>query len=130
LCFLVLFCERRNLLVLTILRRCSLPLDPCIYQVMPLHASMNTRPILYPPICAFNTIGTCPGLGTFLGWSTLLNLIGWSDHLKYSIVVGGDDLAKFTYLDILFCSILDFGNGWIIADMYTFDSGCLVIPCI
>jgi hypothetical protein len=36
-------------------------------------------------------------------------------------VAGGDDIARFTYLDMLFCSFLDFGTGWIIADMYTFD---------
>jgi hypothetical protein len=42
----------------------------------PLPASMNTLPMSYPPICAFSTIGECPGLGTFLGWFTLLNLIG------------------------------------------------------
>jgi hypothetical protein len=36
-------------------------------KFMPLPASMNTRPMLYPPICAFNTIGACPGLDTFLG---------------------------------------------------------------
>jgi hypothetical protein len=77
----------------------------------------------YPPIYAFNTIGVCPGLGTFLGWSALLNLIIWSDHHRYSVVAGGDDIARFTCLDILFCSFLDFGTGWIIADMYTFDSG-------
>jgi hypothetical protein len=46
----------------------------------------------------------CHGLGTFLGWSVLLNLIGWSDHLKYFVVAGGDDIANFTCLDILFCS--------------------------
>jgi hypothetical protein len=77
----------------------------------------------YPPIGAFNTIGVCPGLGTFLGWSSLLNLIVWSDHRRYSIVAGGDDIPRFTFLDILFCSFLDFGTGWIIADMYTFDCG-------
>jgi hypothetical protein len=36
------------------------------------------------------------------------------------VVAGGDDIARFTFLDILFCSFLDFGIGWIIADMYTF----------
>jgi hypothetical protein len=93
---------------------------------MPLPASMNTRPMSYPNICAFNTIGA-PSLGTFLGWSAVLNLIGWSDYLKYSVVASGDDIAKFTCLDILFCSFLDFGTGWIIADMYTFDSRCLAL---
>jgi hypothetical protein len=82
---------------------------------------MNTHPMSYPPICAFNTIGACPGLRTFLGRSSLLNLIVWSDHCRYSVEAGGDDIAKFTYLDMLFCSFLDFGTGWIIADMYTFD---------
>jgi hypothetical protein len=33
-------------------------------------------------------------------------------------VAGGDDIARFTYLDMLFCSFLDFGTGWIIADIY------------
>jgi hypothetical protein len=94
-------------------------------RFMSLPASMNTHPMSYPPICAFNTIGPCPGLGTFLGWSALMNLTGWSDHLKYSVVAGGDDIAKFTCLDMLFCSFLDFGTGWIIADMYTFDAKCL-----
>jgi hypothetical protein len=73
---------------------------------------------------------TSPGLGTFLGWSTLLNLTIWSDLLKYSVVAGGDDIAKFTCLDILFYSFLDFGTGWIIADIYTFDSKCLARRCI
>jgi hypothetical protein len=79
---------------------------------------MNTHPISNPPICAFNTIGACPGLGTFLEWSASLNLTGWSDHFKYSVVAGGDDIARFTCLDILLCSFLDFGIGWIIADIY------------
>jgi hypothetical protein len=65
---------------------------------------MNTCPVSYLPICAFNTIGACPGLGTFLGWSSLLNLIVWFDHYWYSMVAGGDDIASFTCLDILFCS--------------------------
>jgi hypothetical protein len=39
------------------------------------------------------------------------------------VVAGGDDIARFTYPDIFFCSFLDFGIGWIIADMYTFDWG-------
>jgi hypothetical protein len=39
------------------------------------------------------------------------------------VVAGGDDITRFTYLNILFCSFLDFGTGWIIADMYTFDWG-------
>jgi hypothetical protein len=72
---------------------------------------MNTHPTSYPHICAFNTIGACPSLGTFLGWSALLNLTGWSDHLKYSVVAGGDDIARFTCLDILFYSFLDFGTA-------------------
>jgi hypothetical protein len=92
-------------------------------RFIPLLAAMNTRPTLYPPIYAFNTIGACPGLGTFLGWSSLLNLTVWSDHRRYSVVAGGDDIARFTCLDILFCSFLDFGTGWIIADMYIFDCG-------
>jgi hypothetical protein len=71
-------------------------------KFMPLPASMNTRPMSYPLIYAFNTIGACLGLGTFLGWSALLNLTGWSDHFKYSIAAGGDDIAKFTCLDMLF----------------------------
>jgi hypothetical protein len=75
----------------------------------------------YHPICAFNTIGACLGLGTFLGWSALLNLIVWSDHRRDSVVAGGEDIARFTCLDILFYYFLDFGIGWIIADMYTFE---------
>jgi hypothetical protein len=63
---------------------------------------MNTRPMSYPPICAFNNIGTCPSLGTFLGWSSLLNLTVWSDHRRYFVVADGDDIARFTCLDILF----------------------------
>jgi hypothetical protein len=86
-----------------------------------LPASMNTHQTSYPPICAFNTIGACPGLGNFLGWSSLLNPTVCSDHRKYPVVAGGDDMARFTCLDILFCSFLDFGTGWIIAEMYTFD---------
>jgi hypothetical protein len=65
----------------------------------------------YPPIWAFNTIGEWPGLGTFLGWSALLNLTGWSDHRKYSVVAGGDDIARFTCLDMLFRSFFDLGTG-------------------
>jgi hypothetical protein len=37
------------------------------------------------------------------------------------MVASGDDIARFTYLDIFFSSFLDFGTGWIIAEMYTFD---------
>jgi hypothetical protein len=33
-------------------------------------------------------------------------------------VNGGDDIARFTCLDMLFYSFLDFGTGWIIADIY------------
>jgi hypothetical protein len=96
---------------------------------MPLPASMNTLPISYPPICAFSTIGECPSLGTFLRWSALLNLTGWSDHYRYSVVAGGDDIARFICLDMLFRSFLDFGTGWIIADLYTFDSRCFASRC-
>jgi hypothetical protein len=96
---------------------------------MPLPVSMNTRPISYPPICAFSTICECPGLGTFLGWSALLNLTGWLDHCRYSVVAGGDDIARFTYLDMLLRSFLDFGTGWIIANIYTFDSRCSASHC-
>jgi hypothetical protein len=46
------------------------------------------------------------------------------------MVAGGDDIARFTCLDILFCSFLDFGTYWIIADMYTFDWGYPVPLCI
>jgi hypothetical protein len=84
---------------------------------------MNTHLISYPPICAFNTIGVCPGLGTFLRWSSLLNLTVWSDHRRYSVVAGGDDIARFTYLDKFFCSFFDFGIGWIMAETYTLDWG-------
>jgi hypothetical protein len=45
-------------------------------------------------------------------------------------VAGGDDIARFTYLDMLFRSFLDFGTGWIIADIYTFDSRCFARRCI
>jgi hypothetical protein len=79
-------------------------------RFMLLPASMNTLLISYPPICAFSTIGECPGLGTFLGWSALLNLTGWSDHCRYSVVAGGDDIARFTCLDMFFRSFLDFGT--------------------
>jgi hypothetical protein len=78
---------------------------------MPLPASMDTLLMSYPPICAFKTIGLWPGLGTFLGWSALLNLTGWSDHCRYSVVAGGDDIARFTCLDILFHSFFDLGTG-------------------
>jgi hypothetical protein len=80
-------------------------------RFIPLPASMNTRPMSYHPICAFNTIGACPGLGTFLGWSSLLNLTIWSVHCRYSMVVGGDDIASFTCLDIFFCSFLILGQA-------------------
>jgi hypothetical protein len=40
-----------------------------------------------------------------------------------SVVAGGDDTARFTCLDIVFYSFLDFGIGRIIAEMYTFDWG-------
>jgi hypothetical protein len=33
-------------------------------------------------------------------------------------VAGGDDIARFTCLDMLVRSFLDFGTGWIIADMF------------
>jgi hypothetical protein len=36
-------------------------------------------------------------------------------------MAGGDDIARFIYLDIFFCSFLDFGTCSIIAEMYTFD---------
>jgi hypothetical protein len=45
-------------------------------------------------------------------------------------MAGGDDIARFTCLDMLFHSFLDFGTGWIIADMYTFDSRCFARRCI
>jgi hypothetical protein len=31
-------------------------------------------------------------------------------------VAGGDEMARFTYLDMFFRSFFDFGTGWIIAD--------------
>jgi hypothetical protein len=30
-------------------------------------------------------------------------------------------MARFTFLDMLSCSFLDFGTGWIIAAIYIFD---------
>jgi hypothetical protein len=87
----------------------------------PLPTSMKTLPTSYPPIYAFSTMGVCPSRGTFLGWSILLNPTVWSDHLRYSIVAGGDVMARFTCLDMLRCSFFDFGTGWIIAAMWFFD---------
>jgi hypothetical protein len=40
-----------------------------------------------------------------------------SDHRKYSVVASGDDIARFTCLDMLFRSFFDLGTDWIIADM-------------
>jgi hypothetical protein len=40
-------------------------------------------------------------------------------------VAGGDDIARFTCLDMLFYSFLDFGTGWIIAYIYI-----LLIPYV
>jgi hypothetical protein len=37
------------------------------------------------------------------------------------VVAGGDDIARFTCLDIFFYSFFDFGTCWIFAEMYTFD---------
>jgi hypothetical protein len=74
-------------------------------RFMPLPVSIKTLPTSYPPICAFNTMGACPGRGTFLGWSALLNPTAWSDQLRYSIVAGCDVMDRFTCLDILFCSL-------------------------
>jgi hypothetical protein len=37
------------------------------------------------------------------------------------MVAGGDEIARFTCLDIFFCSFFDFGMGWIIAETYTLD---------
>jgi hypothetical protein len=114
----VLCCPKDNLRLLAYIR------------FIPLPASMNTLPTSYPPICALSTIGEWPGLGTFLGWSALLNLTGWSDHFRYSVVSGGDVIARLTYLDMLFLSFFDFGTRWIIADIYNFDSSCFVSRCI
>jgi hypothetical protein len=74
-------------------------------RFIPLPASMNTHPMSYPPICTFNTIGPCPGLGTFLGWSSLLNLTVWSDHRRYSVVADGDDISRFACLNIYFSAL-------------------------
>jgi hypothetical protein len=90
-------------------------------RFMPLPASIKTLPMSCPPICAFSTMGACPGWGTFLGWSVLLNPTVWSDHLRYSVVAGGDVMARFTCLDMLRYSFFDFGTGWIIAAMWPFD---------
>jgi hypothetical protein len=35
----------------------------------------------------------------------------------YSVVAGGDDIARFTCLDMLFRSFWDFCTDWIIADI-------------
>jgi hypothetical protein len=35
-------------------------------------------------------------------------------------VAGGDNITRCTCLDMLFRSFLDFGTGWIIADIYIF----------
>jgi hypothetical protein len=89
---------------------------------MPLPASMNTRPTSYPPICAFNTIGACPGLGSFLGWSALLNLTSLSDHFKYSVV-----LVVMLLLDLLvwICSSV---LSWILALVRSLQIYILLIP--
>jgi hypothetical protein len=71
---------------------------------------MNTFPMSYHPICAFSTMGACPGLGTFLGWSALLNPTVWSDQVRYSVVASGDDIARFTCLNMFFYSFLDLGT--------------------
>jgi hypothetical protein len=39
----------------------------------------------------------------------------------YSIVAGGQVIAIFTYLDIIFYSFFDFGTVWIIAAMCPLD---------
>jgi hypothetical protein len=39
------------------------------------------------------------------------------------VVAGDDDIARFTCLDMFFCSFFDLGIGWIIAEMYTLDLG-------
>jgi hypothetical protein len=46
------------------------------------------------------------------------------------VVAGGDVIARLTYLDMLFLSFFDFGTGWIIADIYTFDSSYFASRCI
>jgi hypothetical protein len=90
-------------------------------RFMPLPASIKTLLTLYPPICAFSTMGMCPGRGTFLRWSTLLNPTVWWDQLRYAVVAGGDVMTRFTCPDMLLCSFYDFGTGWIIAAMWLFD---------
>jgi hypothetical protein len=62
------------------------------------------------PICALRIMGACPGRGNFMGWSALLNPTVWSDQLRYSVVAGGEVIARFTCLDILLCSFFDFGT--------------------
>jgi hypothetical protein len=111
-CFLVLFHEKNSLLVAGTWQKYSLPSRFLAHiRFMPLHASMKTLPMAYPPVCAFSTMGACPGRGTFIGWSALLNPTIWSDQLRYSIVAWGDVMARFTCLDTLFYSFFDFGTG-------------------
>jgi hypothetical protein len=50
-----------------------------------------------------------------------LNSIGCSDQCKYSIVTGGDVIAKLTCQEMLFYSLCDFGTGYIIAVMCPLD---------
>jgi hypothetical protein len=66
-----------------------------------------------------------------------VNLIVCLDNRRYFVVAGGDDMARFTCLDMLFCSFLDFGTGWIITAIYIvaedilhyFVSGILGVLC-
>jgi hypothetical protein len=90
-------------------------------RFMPLPASMNTLSMLYPPIYAFSTKGVFPDRGNFIGWSSLLNSISYSDQWRYSMFTGGECIIKLTCRDMLFCSLFDFGTGWIIAVMCPFD---------
>jgi hypothetical protein len=54
--------------------------------------------------------------------SALLNLTGWSDHLKYSAVAGGDDIARL--LVWIYSSVL----SWISAPVGSLQIYILLIP--
>jgi hypothetical protein len=67
--------------------------------------------------------------GTVIGWSSLLNSIGYSDQCKYYVVTRGDVIAKLTCREMLFSSLCDFGIGCIIAVMCPLDGICILHHC-
>jgi hypothetical protein len=82
---------------------------------------MNTLSTSYVPIWALSTKGAFPSRGTVIGWSSLLDSMGCSHQCRYSVVAGGEVIARLTCRVILFSSLFDLGTGCIIVVMCPLD---------